>query len=99
MIIIDSNIDDNAKVDQFAYENKLFNDDNNYYVIPLDINILAKFNLREPLINKSFQIYEVHEDRTITKMITRLKIAHFKGIRINKDGKKTYNCLQILHVG
>ncbi|GBM06978.1 hypothetical protein AVEN_239678-1 [Araneus ventricosus] len=93
-------INGNEMADQLAKDSRLLNIDSPYHLALFDKNVVVKSKLRKPSIKKSFQICEINEDRNITKKITtRLKTSHFKGMRINVNGVRTYmqcnHCLDI----
>ncbi|GBM05070.1 hypothetical protein AVEN_210785-1 [Araneus ventricosus] len=83
-------IDGNETTDQLTKDARLLNNGSSYHLALFDANAMTKYRLRKPSIKKSFQIWEINESKNITKKITRLRISHFKGKRIDGDGERTY---------
>ncbi|GBM94304.1 hypothetical protein AVEN_39993-1 [Araneus ventricosus] len=80
----------NETADQLAKDVRLLNNDCPYDLPLFDPNAVAKSKLRDPSIRKSFQIYEINEDRKITKAITRLRTFYIKGMRMDVGCVITY---------
>ena len=56
----------------------------------LSITCSCRFRLRENTTKKDSQICEINANPEITKTITRLRTGHFRGMKIKRDGSRTY---------
>ena len=64
---------------------------NNTSLVTLDdANAIARNHFKEKTIKVDQQIFEINANREITKTITRLRTAHFDGIKINIENTRTY---------
>ncbi|GFU85116.1 uncharacterized protein TNCV_1553791 [Trichonephila clavipes] len=63
----------------------------------LDANAVTNFKLREKSIPVKHQICNISEDHLITKIIARIRTGHYRGMKFDRDGKRSYrncdNCL------
>ncbi|GFU28808.1 RNase H domain-containing protein [Trichonephila clavipes] len=85
------------KADKLAKEAKNLNNDNFINLTLLYGNAVKNFKLREMSIPVKHQIYNTSGDHFVTKTIARLRTGHYRGMQIDRDGRKTYrnwdNCL------
>ncbi|GFX31338.1 uncharacterized protein TNCV_2061561 [Trichonephila clavipes] len=65
------------------------NNDNLVNVTLADANAVANFKLREITILAKRQLCNILSgDRLITKTIARLRIGHYRGMKIDRDGRE-----------
>ncbi|GFX07681.1 uncharacterized protein TNCV_4159501 [Trichonephila clavipes] len=73
-------------------EDRNLNNDNFVKVTLSDANVVTNFKLREKTIPVKHQICNTSGDRLITKIITRLRTGHHKGMKFDRDGRTYRNC-------
>ncbi|GFS97733.1 uncharacterized protein TNCV_2558871 [Trichonephila clavipes] len=65
----------------------------------LDANAVANFKLREKLIPVKYQICNISGGRLITKTVAWLRTGHYRGLKFDRDGRRSYrNCDNCLHI-
>ncbi|GFU58506.1 uncharacterized protein TNCV_697651 [Trichonephila clavipes] len=84
-------------VDKLAKEARNLNNDNFVSITLLDANAVENFKLRKNSIPLRHQICNISGDRLITKTIARLRTGNYRGMKFDRDGRRSYrncdNCL------
>ena len=83
-------IDGNEAADKLAKEARDLNNNTTSLVTLDDANAIARNHFKEKTIKVDQQIFEINANREITKTITRLRTAHFDGMKINIENTRTY---------
>ena len=83
-------IDGNETAEKLAKEANDLNNNTTSLVTLDDANVTARLRLKGKTIRVNQQICEIDANREITKTITRLRIDHFGGMKINADNTRTY---------
>ncbi|GFU64008.1 RNase H domain-containing protein [Trichonephila clavipes] len=87
----------NESADRLTKEAINLNNDNFVNITSLDANAVANFKLREKSIPVKHQIYNISGDLLITKTIARLRTGHYREMKFDRDGRRSYrncdNCL------
>ncbi|GFV19373.1 RNase H domain-containing protein [Trichonephila clavipes] len=87
----------NGNGDKLAKEARNLNNNSFINVTLLDANAVPNFKLREKSIPLKHQICNISGDRLTTKTIGRLRTGRLRGMKFERDGRRTYkncgNCL------
>ncbi|GFX15429.1 RNase H domain-containing protein [Trichonephila clavipes] len=79
--------------DKMVKEARNLNNDKFVNITLLDANSVANFKLREKSISVNHQICNISGDRLITKTIARLRTGHYRGMKFDRVGTRSYrNC-------
>ncbi|GFW00369.1 RNase H domain-containing protein [Trichonephila clavipes] len=85
---------DNENADKLVKLVRNINNDNFVSVTLLDANAIASFKLRGKSIPVQHPICNISGDCFKTKTIAGLRIRYYRGMNIDRDGKRIYrNCI------
>ncbi|GFU43937.1 hypothetical protein TNCV_4182161 [Trichonephila clavipes] len=60
---------------------------------------VSNFKLRDKSIPVKHQLFDISGDPHVTKTIARLRTCHYKGMKNNRDGRRTYrDCDNSSHI-
>ncbi|GFS66987.1 RNase H domain-containing protein [Trichonephila clavipes] len=87
----------NESADKLAKEARNLNNDNFVNITLLDANAVKNFKLKGKSIPVKHQICNISGNRFITKTIARPRTGHYRGMKLDRDGRRSYrncdNCL------
>ncbi|GFY00521.1 RNase H domain-containing protein [Trichonephila clavipes] len=79
----------NQNADKLAKEARNLNNDNFVNITSLDANTVANLKLKEKSIPVKHQICNINGDRLITKTIPSLRTGHYRGMKFDRDGRRS----------